>query len=1082
ANADTSTNLKKSFKSVVAQVDSSCNLSVPPSTGKATKPQRRRPRRPRPRPMLSASSTLTHQSPTIQTKLVNSSTRPMPLTWDEAVETLRLPIGLIPVFNPNPGVTNASATMPFVLCNPPLVNRSSSDFRSRNDLKPRLMLCLYIVTNSKNVAEIVMRNRNSTNRASAVPVDMFLNWDDLRLTPSMRHPIQYTDTGMQLTMLTEETELSNVCFTSSDLSTLPDHHPLTTPENLLRLIKLIYQLSGLSTPKPYFSPTSCPELPDTVQRTSTPVGRSKRISTSGIVTSTAMGIIQPEDFVSSRLTKKLLRQIRDPLALASGALPHWCFSLSHRLRHLFTFTARLELLKAAGFGSGRSVIWLQNQSLSKTSAFGANVLGRSHSVGSSGSSGNNSTRMNTMIIGRNVTLPSSGSNAANSLGTGTRRNIGSATQLLLLRPSVLTRLLDSSTTASDENGTVEVPLLEPISSNIGSGLPNDARISCSRDLDGLWNCLLARSGRYNGTRHDNDSKTNLVGRLLKEYVRVPRLPHELLVDANDRVSSGRQPPASRSYLTSESGQLGISTTFWDWAACLMEEHASRKAELEIQFLGEDGTGLGPTLEFYSLLAAELRRRDGLMWVVDDLTLDDPPDEHRPAMPTVASMSTLDSRSRLDLTEHESMSDTTVDLGIEANAYVNTTFGLFPAAWPADRVPNEVLYRFYILGITVAKCLQDNRRIDLPFSTPLLKLLSAYGSVSATSWNVSTDLEANSPDFMVDQLSTSSSTTGSHIVTLADVKQTEQMDFSHVSSVESALSSITLNRSTRNDAHSDIGEFLLSLHCRRLRRATGIKPQPPEHWLTDLLDLDDFCTIYPERANLFRKIVQFCRQKYVLGVRAGPHNVDPKVLEDLAIKVFGCSLEDMCIYMEFLPPSKLFFGASGIPLSDEYDWENKGGGPSYKGIRKQLDAFKDGFECVLPLSWLALFNEAELDQLIAGDSVAEWSREDLLAYTVPCLGFTHQSATYQMLINVLSNFDLLERRAFLQFTTGCSSLPPGGLKNLYPRLRVVRKEAGTGSFPSVNTCVHYLKLPEYQSERELRSALLRASREIGFYLN
>ncbi|KAF5405350.1 hypothetical protein PHET_01042 [Paragonimus heterotremus] len=1196
ANADTSTNLKKSFKSVVAQVDTSCNLSVPPSTGKTTKPQRRRPRRPRPRPMLSASSTLTHQAPAVQTRLVNSSTRPMPLTWDEAVETLRLPIGLIPVFNPNPGVTNASATMPFVLCNPPVVNRSSSDFHSRNDVKPRLTLCLYVVANSKQIAEIVMRNRNSTvfqyvqllseqlrhaqfassdgpddvgssvklqekqyqlklgyrawvpednhdsvesvtdvvtnrwifkNRASAVPVDMFLNWDDLRLTPSMRHPIQYTDTGMQLTMLTEETELSNVCFTSSDFSTLLDHHPPTTPENLLRLIKLIYQLSGLATPKPNFPPTSYPELTDTIRRTSTPVGRSKRISTSGIVTSTAIGTIQPEDFVSSRLTKKLLRQIRDPLALASGALPHWCFSLSHRLRHLFTFTARLELLKAAGFGSGRSVIWLQNQSLAKTSAFGTNVPGRSHSVGSSGSSGNNSTRMNTMIIGRNVTLPSSGSNAANCLVTGTRRNIGSATQLLLLRPSVLTRILDSSTTASDENGTVEVPLLEPVSSTIESGLPNDVRISCSRDLDGLWNCLLARSGRYNGTRHDNDSKTNLVGRLLKEYVRVPRLPHELLVDANDRVSSGRQPLVSRSCLTSESGQLSISTTFWDWAACLMEEHASRKAELEIQFLGEDGTGLGPTLEFYSLLAAELRRRDGLMWVVDDLTLDDPPDERRPAMPTVASMSTLDSRSRLDLTEHESMSDTSVDLGIEANAYVNTTFGLFPAAWPADRVPNEVLYRFYILGITVAKCLQDNRRIDLPFSTPLLKLLSAYGSVSAASWNVTADSGANSPDFMADQLATSSSTSGSCIVTLADVKQTEHMDFSRVSSVESALSSITLNRSTRDDAHSDIGEFLLSLHCRRLRRATGIKPQPPEHWLTDLLDLDDFCTIYPERANLFRKIVQFCRQKYVLSVRAGPHNVDPKVLEDLAIKVFGCSLEDMCIYMEFLPPSKLFFGGSGLPLSDEYDWENKGGEPSNcttkhtqshntsalnlgsskqaeveqvtvhnierfltrtlsfcldKGIRKQLDAFKDGFECVLPLSWLALFNETELDQLIAGDSVAEWSREDLLAYTVPCLGFTHQSATYQMLINVLSNFDLLERRAFLQFTTGCSSLPPGGLKNLYPRLRVVRKEAGTGSFPSVNTCVHYLKLPEYQSERELRTALLRASREIGFYLN
>lgn len=75
------------------------------------------------------------------------------------------------------------------------------------------------------------------------------------------------------------------------------------------------------------------------------------------------------------------------------------------------------------------------------------------------------------------------------------------------------------------------------------------------------------------------------------------------------------------------------------------------------------------------------------------------------------------------------------------------------------------------------------------------------------------------------------------------------------------------------------------------------------------------------------------------------------------------------------------------------------------------------------------------------------------------------------------------QAFLQFTTGCSSLPPGGLANLHPRLTVVRKEGeGDGSYPSVNTCVHYLKLPEYSSEEVLREKLLAATKEKGFHLN
>ena len=75
------------------------------------------------------------------------------------------------------------------------------------------------------------------------------------------------------------------------------------------------------------------------------------------------------------------------------------------------------------------------------------------------------------------------------------------------------------------------------------------------------------------------------------------------------------------------------------------------------------------------------------------------------------------------------------------------------------------------------------------------------------------------------------------------------------------------------------------------------------------------------------------------------------------------------------------------------------------------------------------------------------------------------------------------QAFIQFVTGCSSLPPGGLANLHPRLTVVRKDAqSVHVYPSVNTCVHYLKLPEYPSEEVLKERLLDATREKGFHLN
>lgn len=50
----------------------------------------------------------------------------------------------------------------------------------------------------------------------------------------------------------------------------------------------------------------------------------------------------------------------------------------------------------------------------------------------------------------------------------------------------------------------------------------------------------------------------------------------------------------------------------------MRVHAGRKSVLEVEFAGEEGTGLGPTLEFYALVAAELQRADLNMWVHDSV--------------------------------------------------------------------------------------------------------------------------------------------------------------------------------------------------------------------------------------------------------------------------------------------------------------------------------------------------------------------------------------------------------------------------------------------------------------------------------
>ena len=44
--------------------------------------------------------------------------------------------------------------------------------------------------------------------------------------------------------------------------------------------------------------------------------------------------------------------------------------------------------------------------------------------------------------------------------------------------------------------------------------------------------------------------------------------------------------------------------------------------MQIEFRGEEGTGLGPTLEFYALVAAELQCKALGLWLCDDDVPDD----------------------------------------------------------------------------------------------------------------------------------------------------------------------------------------------------------------------------------------------------------------------------------------------------------------------------------------------------------------------------------------------------------------------------------------------------------------------------
>ncbi|KAK7264195.1 hypothetical protein RJT34_31800 [Clitoria ternatea] len=245
--------------------------------------------------------------------------------------------------------------------------------------------------------------------------------------------------------------------------------------------------------------------------------------------------VPAEEFISSKLTPKLARQIQDALALCSGSLPSWCYQLTKACPFLFPFETRRQYFYSTAFGLSRALYRLQQQQ-------GAD----------------------------------------------------------------------------------------------GHGSTNEREVR--------------------------------VGRLQRQKVRVSR------------------------------------NRILDSAAKVMEMYSSQKAVLEVEYFGEVGTGLGPTLEFYTLLSHDLQKVVLQMW---------------------RSGSSEKYQMEIDGDEKK-MKNSQSSSG--DGELVQAPLGLFPRPWPANADVSDgaqyfkVIEYFRLLGRVMAKALQDGRLLDLPLSVAFYKLV------------------------------------------------------------------------------------------------------------------------------------------------------------------------------------------------------------------------------------------------------------------------------------------------------------------------------------------------------------------------
>ncbi|XP_014207134.1 ubiquitin-protein ligase E3C [Copidosoma floridanum] len=141
------------------------------------------------------------------------------------------------------------------------------------------------------------------------------------------------------------------------------------------------------------------------------------------------------------------------------------------------------------------------------------------------------------------------------------------------------------------------------------------------------------------------------------------------------------------------------------------------------------------------------------------------------------------------------------------------------------------------------------------------------------------------------------------------------------------------------------------------------------------------------------------------------------------------------------------------------------------IRAQCAAFKQGIGKVLPLDWLQMFNNKELQVLISGAQIPV-DVNDLKQHTNYTGGYAPEHPTIVAFWKVVDEFSDQQKRLLLKFVTSCSRPPLLGFKELDPPFCI--QHVGTSDrLPTSSTCMNLLKLPEFPDEKTLREKLLYA---------
>ncbi|RKP36779.1 HECT-domain-containing protein [Dimargaris cristalligena] len=152
------------------------------------------------------------------------------------------------------------------------------------------------------------------------------------------------------------------------------------------------------------------------------------------------------------------------------------------------------------------------------------------------------------------------------------------------------------------------------------------------------------------------------------------------------------------------------------------------------------------------------------------------------------------------------------------------------------------------------------------------------------------------------------------------------------------------------------------------------------------------------------------------------------------------------------------------------------------MQAQCRAFLTGLTDLIQPTWLAFFDQRELQTLISGAAVPI-DLADLAKHTVYAGGYTNQHPVIDRFWRVVTTFTEDDKQRLLKFITSCSRPPLLGFHELEPKPCIRCAGEDADRLPTASTCVNLLKLPPFPDDETMRAKLLYAiNAEAGFDLS